>query len=79
MADELARQRHLSGRTALVRQMLWQAWERTFSQPRPDVTVEEAQAAAEAVCPTQLADDDDEMPLADALETVKRVAKRYEA
>ncbi len=50
MADELARRRHLGGRTALVRQMIWREWERTFSQPRPgDMPLEQALEALKRV------------------------------
>ena len=52
MADELAKVRHLSGRTALVRQWLWEEWERVFGQPNQNITVMQAQKA----CPTALMD-----------------------
>ncbi len=39
MADKLAKMRHLNNRTALIRQLLYQEWERIFGTPNAKVTV----------------------------------------
>lgn len=76
MLARLAQEDRRSGQ-AEVSWLIEQEWARRYSQSNPGVTVGDAQAAAQAVCPTQLADDE-EIPLEGALETIKRIAKQYE-